>query len=147
MSRMHLHVAVAAMEPNIRFYTALFGSEPNVVKADYAKWELADPAVNFAISTRGRKPGVDHVGLQADSDAELADIRARLAAADIDGVAQEAAACCYARSDKYWSVDPQGLAWETFRTLGAVPTFDEAGQHAAREGACCIPVRVASGCC
>ena len=138
MSRMHLHVAVADLDQNTRFYTALFGAEPTVVKPDYVKWELTDPAVNFAISARGRAPGLDHVGIQASSAEELATLRARLEAADIQGAAQEATACCYARSDKYWVQDPQGLAWETFHTLGTVPTFgDEA--DAARAGACCVP--------
>lgn len=139
MSRMHLHVAVADIDQNIRFYTALFGAEPTVVKPDYVKWELTDPAVNFAISSRGRAPGLDHVGIQAGSAEELATLRARLATADIQSAAQEATACCYARSDKYWVRDPQGLAWETFHTLGAVPTFNEGEGETASGTACCVP--------
>lgn len=140
MARMHLHIAVADIDQNTRFYTALFGTEPTVVKPDYVKWELTDPAVNFAISDRGRRPGLDHVGIQAGSADELASLRARLEAADIQGAAQEATACCYARSDKYWVQDPQGLAWETFHTLESVPTFNEDEEGAAAAtGACCVP--------
>jgi catechol 2,3-dioxygenase-like lactoylglutathione lyase family enzyme len=139
MSRMHLHVAVADIDQNTRFYTALFGAEPTVVKPDYVKWELTDPAVNFAISNRGRAPGLDHVGIQAASTEELETLRARLEAANIQGAAQEATACCYARSDKYWVQDPQGLAWETFHTLGSVPTFNEGEGETAATGACCVP--------
>ena len=145
MARMHIHIAVDDLDANIRFYSALFGSAPNVTKTDYAKWELADPAVNFAISNRGRAPGLDHVGIQADTDEGLETLRARLEAADIGGAEQQAAACCYARSDKYWVQDPQGIAWETFHTLESIPTFGDGGEPALPErrgadDACCLPV-------
>jgi len=146
MSRLHVHIAVDNLEHNIRFYTALFGSEPAVSKPDYAKWDLADPAVNFAISSRGSRAGLDHVGIQADSDAELAAIRERLEQADIAGREQLGTACCYARSDKYWTQDPQGIAWETFHTLGSIPTFNT-GEAEAVAGGCCIPEIPAPGCC
>ena len=148
MARMHIHIAVDDLEHNIGFYSALFGAEPTVVKGDYAKWELADPAVNFALSSRGRRPGLDHIGIQAGSDAELVAIRSRLEAADIAGAVEEGTACCYARSDKYWVQDPQGIAWETFHTLDSIPTFNGAqapalAAPAGSEDACCartIPV-------
>ncbi len=148
MARLHVHVAVEEIDQNIRFYTALFGREPSVVKPDYVKWELTDPAVNFAISKRGRGPGIDHLGIQAESADELAGLRERLDAAEIAGAEQQSAACCYARSDKYWVQDPQGIAWETFHTLGSVPTFGDAqapalAAPAGSEDACCartIPV-------
>lgn len=146
MARMHIHIAVDNIDHNIGFYSALFGSEPTVVKPDYVKWELVDPAVNFAISHRGQRPGLDHVGIQAASDEELAAIRKRLEAADISGAAEEGTACCYARSDKYWVQDPQGIAWETFHTLGSVPTFNEAAAESRDGAACCIPV-IPAGCC
>jgi len=145
MSRMHLHVAVSDLDQSTRFYTALFGAEPTVVRPDYVKWELTDPAVNFAISNRGRAPGLDHLGIQAGSAEELALLRARLEAAAIQGAAQEATACCYARSDKYWVQDPQGLAWETFHTLGTVPTFNEGEGESRSAGACCVPTLPAAG--
>ncbi len=143
MARLHLHVAVDDSDQNTRFYTALFGAAPSVVKPDYVKWELSDPVVNFAISKRGRRPGIDHLGIQAETAEELAGLRARLEAADIAGTEQQATACCYARSDKYWVQDPQGIAWETFHTLGTVPTFGDGPQPelASRTGqgdACCV---------
>jgi catechol 2,3-dioxygenase-like lactoylglutathione lyase family enzyme len=138
MSRLHLHITVKDMEPNIRFYTALFNQAPTVAQPDYAKWELAEPAVNFAISTHGMRTGLDHLGIQADNEAELQSIKTYLQDAGIGGHEQTDTACCYARSDKYWTRDPQGIAWETFHTLDAHPTFgadDE--KHAA--GGCCPP--------
>lgn len=138
MSRLHVHVAVDDLMQNIRFYSALFGSDPTVVKDDYAKWDLANPAVNFAISARARNAGLDHVGIQADSMEELEALQARLDAAGIAGREQTGAACCYARSDKYWSLDPQGIAWEAFHTLDSIPTFNEAEEKMPAQG-CCVP--------
>ena len=145
MSRLHVHIAVDDIENSIRFYNALFSHTPTVHKADYAKWELTDPAVNFAISTHGLHTGIDHVGLQADSDEELHAIQARLEHAGITGQAQPDATCCYAESDKYWTTDPQGIAWETFHTLDTIPTF---GEHGAGKSArdCCLP-SIRAGCC
>src|SRR4249920_3766490 len=107
MKRFHMHIAVADLDTSIRFYSTLFGAEPTVHKPDYAKWMLEDPRVNFAISTRVAQAGLDHVGIQAESEAELDDLHGRLAAADQALVAQKDAACCYARSNKYWVQDPQ----------------------------------------
>jgi len=111
-----------------------------VKKADYAKWMLEDPRVNFAISARGAKPGLDHLGIQADGDAELEEIASRLAQADVSVMPQKGAACCYAKSDKYWTVDPQGIAWESFHTLDSVPVYG--GDSFSKEdhkAACCAP--------
>lgn len=128
MKRLHVHVAVHDLEKSIRFYSALFAAEPAVKKDDYAKWMLDDPRVNFAISTRGRKPGLDHLGIQAESSAELEELGSRLARADVAVLPQKQAACCYAKSDKYWTIDPQGIAWESFHTLESVPMYG--GDHA-----------------
>jgi len=111
------------LKQSIRFYSALFAAQPAVEKDDYAKWMLDDPRVNFAISTRGRKPGLDHLGIQAESGGELEDIGARLAQADVSVMPQKNASCCYAKSDKYWTIDPQGIAWESFHTLESVPVY------------------------
>ncbi len=123
MSRFHMHVGVENLQQSVKFYSALFGQGPTVVKDDYAKWELDDPRINFAISTRSQIIGLDHVGIQAEDETELADIRQRLDSAGIQGVAQEQATCCYAKSDKYWVQDPQNIAWETFQTLDTAPVF------------------------
>jgi len=146
MSRLHIHIAVDDIEQNIRFYTALFGANPSVTKSDYVKWELANPAVNFAISNQGKNAGLDHVGIQAENEDELRALQTRLKEADIQGIAQEDAACCYARSDKYWSTDPQGIAWEAFHTLDTVPTFND-GETIQTESSCCIPAMPSSGQC
>jgi catechol 2,3-dioxygenase-like lactoylglutathione lyase family enzyme len=146
MSRLHVHIAVDDIEKNIRFYSALFGAAPGVSKPDYAKWDLADPAVNFAISKRGAQQGLDHVGLQADSDAELKAIQQRLEQAGIAGHEQRDATCCYARSDKYWTQDPQGIAWESFHSMETIPTFNSADSPEAARG-CCVPEIGSTGCC
>ena len=140
MKRFHAHVAVEKFDESIRFYSALFGAEPTVVQSDYAKWMLEEPRVNFAISQRGHQPGINHLGFQVESDDELHAMRSQLEAADAGVLEQKDAACCYARSDKYWVTDPQGVAWETFHTLDSVPVYGEDARAAAMQSACCIPL-------
>ena len=143
MKRLHMHVSVENLEASIRFYESLFGAPPTVVKPDYAKWMLEDPRVNLAISSRGRSPGVDHVGIQVDSREELADLAARLKAADEQTFEETAAACCYATSDKAWVRDPSGVRWETFFTFGEETAYGEdasvVGLAAQPAAACCGP--------
>jgi hypothetical protein len=142
MKRFHIHTHVQDLQASIAFYSRLFASEPCRVEADYAKWMLDDPRVNFAISTRGDKPGIDHLGFQTDSEEELAELKARAEAADMALLDEGETTCCYARSDKHWVVDPQGLAWEHFHTLGNIPVFRESeGTSAA---ACCAPATAPS---
>ena len=145
MKRFHVHLAVDDLAQNIRFYSALFGAEPSVLKDDYAKWMLDDPRVNFAVSQRGAKAGLDHLGFQVDSDEELDRLNDQLQAADLPSTEETGAACCYARSNKYWSVDPQGVAWEAFHSLSEIPTFNDAEET---EVTCCAPKASAEqGCC
>jgi catechol 2,3-dioxygenase-like lactoylglutathione lyase family enzyme len=139
MKRFHVHLNVADLEAGIRFYSALFAAEPSVRKPDYAKWMLEDPRVNFAISNTGRAPGIDHLGIQADSGDALAAIGLRLDAAGGTVVPEEAAVCCYARSDKLWTEDPQGTRWETFHTVGEATTYYAGGSACATDGAACTP--------
>jgi catechol 2,3-dioxygenase-like lactoylglutathione lyase family enzyme len=121
MKRFHVHVSVGNLDEGIAFYSKLFGDEPTVRKADYAKWMVDDPRINFAISVRGGKPGINHLGFQLDSDEEFRAMHAQLAAADAGLVEELGAHCCYANSDKYWVTDPAGVAWETYHTLGSIP--------------------------
>ena len=141
MKRLHVHVAVHDLQQSIRFYSTLFAAQPTVTKEDYAKWQLDDPRVNFAVSTRGKKAGLDHLGIQAENEAELEEIGTRLAQADVALTPQKGASCCYAKSDKYWTLDPQGIAWESFHTLDSVPVYgeDTAAGAAERKSACCAP--------
>jgi len=142
MKRFHVHVGVRDLKQSIRFYSTLFAAEPTVLKEDYAKWQLDDPRVNFAISTRPGKVGVDHLGVQAEDGEELEALGSRLAQADVAVLPQKGASCCYAKSDKYWTIDPSGVAWESFHTLGSVPVFGEdRARTADREAACCTPAR------
>jgi catechol 2,3-dioxygenase-like lactoylglutathione lyase family enzyme len=142
MKRFHVHVSVDDLDANIRFYSTVFGLPPTVLKEDYAKWMLEDPRINFAISKRGMKPGLDHLGLQVESNDELSALRNHVRQAEIAALDQDNAACCYARSDKYWVTDPQGIAWETFHTLDSVPVFGEDNRVAptsSEASACCAP--------
>ncbi len=123
MKRLHVHVAVKELEQAINFYNTLFNQQATVVKDDYAKWLLDDPAINFAISDRGNQPGLNHLGFQVDNDDELEEISQRLEKANIDTLADLDAQCCYAHSDKYWTKDPAGIPWENFHTLADVPTY------------------------
>ena len=125
MKRLHIHLAVDDLEKNVAFYTALFAASPTRREADYAKWKLDDPRLNFAISARGRTAGLDHLGLQVESDSELAEVHQRLADAALPLAEQRQAACCYVKSNKYWTVDPQGVPWEAFHTLTTIPLFGE----------------------
>ncbi|HET7649116.1 MAG TPA: ArsI/CadI family heavy metal resistance metalloenzyme [Gammaproteobacteria bacterium] len=137
---MHVHVAVADLDQSVRFYATLFGTGPSVRKDDYAKWMLDDPRVNFAISQRGARPGLDHLGLQVENEDELKAIGARLQAADEVTLSEQGTTCCYAHSDKYWAEDPQGVRWESFLTHGEATTYS-APQRASGQtaGACCSP--------
>ena len=143
MKRMHVHVAVADLARSIGFYSALFDAEPSVVKSDYAKWMLDDPRVNFAISTRGREPGLDHLGIQVENKDELHEVYARLRKAGGDIIEQGETACCYAKSEKSWIDDPAGISWETFHTTGESTDYgDGSGERVARIAhatACCVP--------
>lgn len=148
MKRFHVHVSVANLADSIRFYSTVFGAPPTVEKPDYAKWMVEDPRLNFAISQRGHEPGLNHLGLQVDSDAELAGLRESVARA-VPVKDDRGASCCYANSDKYWVTDPQGIAWETFHTLGDIPTF---GAPAKGADACCAtgseaPAAAPRACC
>lgn len=132
MKRFHVHLSVANLADSIRFYSTVFGVPPTVEKPDYAKWMVEDPRLNFAISQRGHAPGLNHLGLQVDSGAELGELREAVSRAALAVSDERGASCCYSKSDKYWVTDPQGIAWETYHTLGDIPTF---GEPAA--GACC----------
>lgn len=150
MKRFHVHVSVVDLDQSIAFYSNLFNVAPTVRKEDYAKWMLDDPRLNFAISQRERAPGVNHLGLQVDDAAELSALRSQLESADRALVEERDTACCYARSDKYWIADPQGIAWETFHTLASAPTYgDDEDTRAEPTQACCVPqvAKPKSSCC
>jgi len=153
MNRFHVHLNVSNLHDSIRFYSQLFATTPAVVKHDYAKWMLEDPRINFAISTTGRTPGIDHLGIQVDSADELAALGQRLDAAGSAIVPEPDATCCYARSDKMWTEDPQGTRWETFHTFGDAVTYYAADGDCGNDGAACSPqapaakAKAASACC
>jgi len=159
MKRFHVHAHVADLQASIAFYSKLFAAEPTRVESDYAKWMLEDPRINFAISTRGNAAiGVDHLGFQTDDADELAELKSRATAADMALLDQGETSCCYARSEKHWVTDPQGIAWEHFHTLDNIPVFGEGSREAeAQPSACCAPttrgkpvgiaVKPAASCC
>ena len=149
MKRLHLHLAVEDLNQNIEFYSILFGCQPSVQHDDYAKWMLDDPRINFAISNRSSKLGLDHLGIQVDEDQELAEIKQRLDTTQRPIETQEGAACCYSRSDKHWITDPQGIAWESFHSLTEIPTFNEADAPSDGENpfACRPAAGTKSSCC
>ena len=147
MKRFHVHLHVQDLQASIAFYSRLFSAQPARIETDYAKWMLEDPRVNFAISTRGSKPGLDHLGFQVDSTEELIEMKAAAERADMTMLDEGETTCCYARSDKHWITDPQGVAWEQFHTLGDIPVFNE-GSQPATSAACCAPAKpTAAACC
>jgi len=143
MKRLHVHVSVKDLAASIRFYSELFAAEPTVRKGDYAKWMLEDPSVNFAISQRDGRPGVQHLGIQVADRAELVEVYARLKQAGGTVIEQGETTCCYATSEKSWIDDPQGIEWETFLTTGESTEYgtDEIRPRAAQPDAiaCCAP--------
>jgi len=146
MKRLHVHVGVTDLDQSIRFYSALFAADPTVTKPDYAKWMLDDPRVNFAISTRQDGGGVRHLGIQVESGEELQEVYARLKNADGPTFEEGKTTCCYAKSEKTWINDPQGVPWETFHTTGESTTYGGGVESAAPEShaatkpsACCGP--------
>lgn len=141
MKRFHVHVHVDDLAASVAFYSKLFAAALARVEADYAKWMLDDPHVNFAISTRGTQAGVDHLGFQVDDAAELVELATRAEAADVALLDQGATTCCYACSDKHWLLDPHGIAWEHFHTLDGAPVYGESRQTSSSAGAtsCCAP--------
>ncbi len=145
MKRFHVHAHVEDLPASIAFYTKLFAAEPTRVEGDYAKWMLDDPRINFAISNRGGKAGVDHLGIQADSEAELVEMKERVRSAELALLDEGQTTCCYARSQKHWVTDPQGIAWEHFLTLDSIPVFSEEPAAMDKNSACCTPTRSLAG--
>jgi catechol 2,3-dioxygenase-like lactoylglutathione lyase family enzyme len=141
MKRLHVHVAVEDLAQSVRFYSTLFAAEPTVLKPDYAKWMLEDPRVNFAIYHRGGAPGVQHLGVQVEDASELAEVYERLQRAERPILDEGATTCCYAKSEKQWIADPQGVAWETFLTHGESTVYGDTGAMAKLEAV------TQAGCC
>ena len=148
MKRFHVHIAVDDLARSITFYSGLFASPPTVQKPDYAKWMLEDPRVNFAISARGAKPGIEHLGIQVENQQELNEVYARLKTVEGPILAEGETACCYARSDKNWITDPVGVPWEAFLTVGENTTYGTEAPTRAKplglpmrqeQTACCVP--------
>ncbi len=148
MKRFHVHLGVDSLPASIIFYSNLFGAEPTLVRGDYAKWMLDDPRVNFAISEGHAARGIEHLGIQVEDEAELAELYARLESADRPVLDEGATTCCYAKSTKSWIADPQGVIWETFLTQGEATVYGSApslANFAATEQdpdvvvACCAP--------
>jgi catechol 2,3-dioxygenase-like lactoylglutathione lyase family enzyme len=164
MKRMHLHVGVDNIDASVAFYNTLFAAEPTVHKSDYAKWMLEDPRINFAISSTDHTAiGVEHIGLQVETSEELAEVHARLKSAGRPVLEEGATNCCYAKSEKNWITDPDGVIWETFLTNGETTAYGDkpveelamtklAGLTTAKasnaaEGQCCSPVTAQGECC
>ena len=159
MKRFHVHAHVDDLKASVAFYSKLFAAEPTRLESDYAKWMIEDPRINFAISVRGGKAGIDHLGFQTDSDEELVGLKQRAQAADMAVLDAGETTCCYARSEKHWVTDPQGIPWEHFHTLDDIPTFSQHSAGVPTEAAACcgsagprgkpvgVPVKSASSCC
>ena len=140
MKRLHVNLAVDDLDKSIGFYTSLFASEPTVLKDDYAKWMLDDPHVNFAITTRGRRKGINHLGIQVENEAELGEVYSRLQSAGAPVIEEGETTCCYAKSEKSWIFDPEGIAWETFLTHGQSAVYGSDFIAAkVQDSACCKP--------
>lgn len=144
MKRLHVHVGVKDLDQSVSFYSALFGTQPSITKADYAKWMLEDPRVNFAISSGHAAKGIEHLGIQVENEEELGEVYGRLKAADRPLLEEGATTCCYAKSEKSWISDPDGVVWEAFLTNGEATVYGDspvlsAVSAKASEETCCAP--------
>ena len=139
MKRLHVHVSVADLDESVRFYSTLFAAQPTVRKTDYAKWMLEDPRVNFAISKREKATGIRHLGIQVEDPAELAEVYRRIEHTQRPMLVEGKTACCYAKSEKSWVEDPQGVQWETFLTTGKSTEYGGEAVEVARAKPCCPP--------
>jgi hypothetical protein len=149
MKRLHVHVSVEDLDQSVQFYSTLFATKPAVVKPDYAKWMLDEPRVNFAISARGGQTGLDHLGIQVESQDELNEVYGRLQRADRPVLEEGATTCCYAKSEKSWITDPQGISWETFLTSGESTVYGDSadlGPIRTTNAACCTPATPPDAC-
>lgn len=148
MKRMHMHLSVQDLERSIAFYAHLFGAAPTVRKDDYAKWMLDDPRVNFAISVHeGAKTGIEHVGLQVETEAELSEVYGRIHEAGQPFLEEGKTTCCYAKSEKGWVADPDGVLWEAFLTTGEATVYGDRTQAAKAAEACCDTATPQGVCC
>ena len=148
MKRFHLHIGVESLSQSVAFYSTLFGQPPSKLKSDYAKWMLDDPRINFAISTRVKTQGVDHLGIQVDSEQELSELTERLKSANLGVVEEGKTSCCYAHSEKAWVQDPSGVAWETYRTMADAEIFAAATTRQSSPAECCSSEeQSAESCC
>ena len=152
MKRLHVHVGVDDLSQSIGFYSTLFGADPTVTKDDYAKWMLDDPRVNFAISSGNAHKGVEHLGIQVESESELREVYGRLKAADRPVLEEGATTCCYAKSEKSWIADPQGVVWEAFFTNGEATVYGDSPELSAlsakaAEPNCCTPALAPEAAC
>lgn len=146
MKRFHIHVGVKDLNTSVQFYSTLFGAKPVKLKEDYAKWMLEDPRLNFAISTRSKEQGVDHLGIQVESPDELTEITERLKKADLGVYDEGETTCCYAESNKAWVQDPSGVAWEAYQNMADADVFSGEKKEES-EGECCVPDDSETSCC
>jgi len=147
MKRLHVHIGVKDLADSVKFYNALFGAEPVKLKSDYAKWMLDDPRVNFAISTRAEKIGVDHMGIQVDDADELGLLREHMSQANIATHSDGETTCCYARSEKSWVEDPNGIAWEAYHTMADAQIYASSDAVVETSGGCCTAETTQDACC
>ncbi|WP_251358574.1 ArsI/CadI family heavy metal resistance metalloenzyme [Kangiella sp. TOML190] len=138
MKRLHIHISVSDLQKSSEFYSQLFAQKPSVEKDDYVKWLLNDPRLNFAISNRSTKLGLDHLGIQAENDEELSEIKSAIELSQASLKEELGTSCCYSNSDKYWTLDPDGNAWEAFHSLSEIPTYGLEQSDSGKQ-ACCAP--------
>lgn len=147
MKQFHIHVSVKNLEESVRFYSTLFGQQPVKQKEDYAKWLLDDPRLNFAISTRSDKLGVNHLGIQVETAVELEEIKTRLKKADLGIYDEGTTTCCYAKSDKAWVSDPSGVRWESYQNMADAEVYSEPTKQASKSACCAPSATEQTNCC
>jgi len=135
MKRLHVSFNVADLDKSIAFYANLFGAEPSVVRDGYAKWLLDDPRMNFVIELDPEKTGFTHAGIQTESDDELKDVFDRMKSAEAPYLPEGVTTCCYHKSEKSWTVDPDGVAWEAFFTHHQTEAYGAGPDLLAQQGA------------
>jgi catechol 2,3-dioxygenase-like lactoylglutathione lyase family enzyme len=115
-TRFHVGLHVADLTRSVRFYRALFGTEPAKHFDDYAKFDVAEPPLVLALYPNPQQPGgaLNHVGLRLPDSEALVEVQRRLEEAGIPTQRQEDVECCYARQTKFWVTDPDRTLWELY---------------------------------
>jgi len=137
----HASIDTSDLQASVAFYAALLGSEPVLLRHDYARFQVDEPALVLGLNAVGRtreaRTGtIQHLGIRFPDRAGLDSARLRLERLGVSVEREEDTECCYARLARVWATDPSGVQWELFHTQEEVV---ESGSRAGSSESCCEP--------